>query len=90
MTYRVILYLRRYFMYRIKYIQDTRKYQIHSSRSGAFEGTLTQVTEKAIEIGMSQDELVFAYQVMSENKDTIAEFGLNGCFLYSHKGNKAA
>lgn len=77
-------------MFRIKYIPETKKYQIHSRNFGAFEGTLTDITWKAIEMGIEQEELTYAYKVMSENKDTVAEFGINGSFLYSHKGKNAA
>jgi len=72
-------------MFRIKYIAEKRKYQIHSSRFGAFEGTLTQITDKALEMGITVEELAFAYETMNTNKDTIAEFGINGCFLFSKK-----
>ena len=77
-------------MYRIKYIPEKQVYQIHSSQFGAYEGSLTLITEKAIEMGISQEELTIAYKVMSENKDIVAEFGINACFIYSHKGNKVA
>lgn len=77
-------------MYRIKYVEEKRKYEIHSSHFGAYEGNLTQVTEKAIEMGIEQDELTYAYETMNKNRDTVAEFGINGSFLYSHKGKTAA
>lgn len=72
-------------MFRIKYIPETQKYQIHSKYHGAFEGTLTQITYKALEMGVINRELTLAYEVMDKNQDTIAEFGINGCFLFSKK-----
>ena len=77
-------------MFRIKYVIEKRKYEIHSSQFGAFEGTLVQVTEKALEMGISQDELTEAYEIMNDNRDTVAEFGINGSFMYSHKGKEVA
>ena len=70
-------------MFRIKY--KNKKYQIHSSNFGAFEGNLVQITEKAIEMGIEQEELVFAYNAMRNNKDDVANFGVNGRFLFSKK-----
>ena len=71
-------------MYRIKYLPTEMKYQLHSRRDGAFEGDLTSISKKAIEMGLSQDELTIAYTVMNENKHLVAEFGINGSFMYSH------
>lgn len=72
-------------MYRIKFVPEKLVYQIHSSNYGAFEGDLVSITKKAIEMGLDQDELTTAYETMNENKDTVAEFGINGTFMYSHK-----
>lgn len=72
-------------MYRIKYMPDKKLYEIHSKFDGAFSGDLTSITKKAIEIGISQNELTTAYIVMSKNKDLVAEFGINRIFMYSHK-----
>jgi len=70
-------------MYRLKFIPEKKVYQIHSSEYGAYEGSLTQVTEKALEMGVQGKEITLAYEIMDKNKHTKAEFGLNGCFLYS-------
>ena len=72
-------------MYRIKFVLNTFNYELHSSEKGAFEGDLNSITNKAIEIGMRPDELTVAYQTMAKNKHTVAEFGMNGTFMYSHK-----
>lgn len=71
-------------MFRIKYLPKKAIYQLHSSRYGAFEGDLVSISKKAIEMGLSQDELTVAYEVMVKNKDLVAEFGINGSFMYSH------
>lgn len=75
-------------MYRIKFIPEKFLYQIHSRRDGAFEGDLKSITIKAIQMGLDQSELDQAYRTMNKNKDTVAEFGINGTFMYSHKGEK--
>ena len=60
-------------------------YQIHTKNSEVFEGSLAKITEKAIEMGIYSEELTFAYETMAKNKDIVAEFGINGCFLFSKK-----
>lgn len=72
-------------MFKIKYIQERKSYQINSSQFGIFEGNLEDITFKALGIGITNEELTFAYETMNKNKDTIAEFGVNGCFLFSKK-----
>jgi len=71
-------------MYRIKYIPQRMVYQIHSRKYGAFEGNLKDITKRAMIIGLDQSELTLAYEVMNKNKHTVAEFGINGTFMYSH------
>jgi len=71
-------------MYRIKFIPKTRLYEIHSRFDGAFEGDLTSITKKAVEIGLDQRELTTAYEVMRKNEHLVAEFGIRGTFMYSH------
>lgn len=77
-------------MYRIKYLLDKKIYQIHSSKQGAFEGNLTDITYKALEMGLSNQELTLAFNTMSKEKHIVAEFGINGRFMYSHMAQKAA
>jgi len=71
-------------MYRIKFVPKTRLYEIHSKYDGAFEGDINSITQKAIEMGLSQHELTMAYETMNKNKDLVAEFGIRGTFMYSH------
>ena len=71
-------------MYRIKFIPRKQMYQLHSMNSGAFEGTIEAITQKALIMGIVHDELAYAYRDMARNKTTVAEFGIKGHFLYSH------
>jgi hypothetical protein len=59
-------------------------YEIHSKKRGSFEGDLVSISRKAIEMGLSQEQISIAYQVMAEKKDLVAEFGISGKFMYSH------
>jgi len=71
-------------MYRIKFLPAKQVYQIHSKRDGAWEGDLMSISKKAVEMGLDQEELTKAYETMIRTKDLVAEFGINGTFMYSH------
>ena len=74
-------------MYRLKFNDLTKEYEIHSRNGGAFAcKSLAQICHKAIELGVQEKEITFACQQMAKNKHKISEFGIRGCFLYSHNG----
>ena len=72
-------------MYQIKYISSRDTYQIHSSRQGAFEGSIKEITLKAIKMGITQEELTLAYLDMAENKHSVAEFDIYGRYIFTKK-----
>lgn len=73
-------------MFQIKFQKQTKNYRFEKEGGAvAMEGNLMQVTEFALEQGISSEQLTLAYEVMRKNEDTVAEFGVNGFFLYSHK-----
>ena len=73
-------------MYKIKLNSKKQTYTFERKDSTLFEGSLVQVTLFAMQQGMLESELTLAFNVMSENLHTIAEFGIRGSFLYSHGG----
>lgn len=74
-------------MFRISFKSDTKKYKFEKLDGAvSLEGTIYQVSDYAVSQGIDQKELTTAYQVMAENVHTVAEFGIRGCFLYSHNG----
>lgn len=72
-------------MFKIKLNKTNKKYRFEKGFGVFMEGSLTQVTEFAIMQGLDQEELTKAYNNMSENLHTTAEFGMNGKFMFSHK-----
>lgn len=76
-------------MFTIKFQPESKNYRFEKNNGAvALEGTIVQVSKFAISQGVQQKELTLAYQVMAENVHMIAEFGIRGCFLYSHNGRK--
>ena len=68
--------------YRLKQV-DRGVFQIHRSRGPAFEGPKVKIFRKAIEMGISRKELKIALKTMKDNGHEVAEFGVNGFFLFS-------
>lgn len=70
-------------MYRL-YMIEPNKWQIHSSRKGAFEGSLRQViTFAVIELGMEFNELNVGVQEMEKYGHNGIEFGILKKFLFT-------
>lgn len=78
-------------MYKIKFQPETKNYSFEKNNGAVkAEGTLSQVTMFAIEQGLQQKELTLAYEIMAKNGHTVAEFGIRGCFLFSHNNREEA
>lgn len=74
-------------MYKIKFLPSKMMYQLLAAKGNSYEGTLYSITKKAMELGIEQSELIMAYETMAKNEDTVADFGINGTFMYSTKGD---
>lgn len=74
-------------MYKIKFQPVSKNYRFEKNNNAvSLEGSLVQVTRFAMEQGLDQKQLTLAYEVMADNIHTVAEFGINGNFMYSHNG----
>ncbi len=60
-------------------------YQIHSTKHGAFEGTLNPIFWEAVKWGVEAKELNYAVKHLNESGDDYADFGVFGSFMFSSK-----
>lgn len=70
-------------MYRLKFIPDRKVYQIHSRTSGAFEGNLWEIKQKACQMGLESREFDMAVHEMIKYGHSVAEFGIYGKFIFT-------
>lgn len=73
-------------MYRLRDLKNGL-YQIHSSRHRpAYEGTPKSVFALAVQIGVQQDDLVYAVNFLNKNGHDYADFDDSGRFLNTKTG----
>ena len=70
-------------MYKIRFNGIKKNYEFDKNNKTIAKGSLTKITDFAIEEGLDIDGLEIAYKTMNKNKHTIAEFGINGYFIFS-------
>ena len=70
-------------MYKIRLNSIDKDYEFDKEERTLFKGNLNDITNFALEEGLDADDLELAYKIMSENKHTIAEFGVKGYFIFS-------
>jgi len=70
-------------MYRIRFNSINKNYEFDKNGETLFKGNLNDVTDFALEEGLDVDDLELAYKTTTNNKHTVAEFGINGYFLFS-------
>jgi len=71
-------------MFKIKLNKEEMKYELVIMEVLVKSvGTLKEITEVALDRGIEDSELTFAYKNMAKNKHTVANFGLSGKFLFS-------
>lgn len=72
--------------YVLKFIPNTKKWQIHSSKYGAFEGDLLQIWQTMVfHYEMPNGDIRHAIKEMKEKSHNVAYFGVLGGFLFTSR-----
>lgn len=75
---------------RIKEVFDGY-WMIRNNRHGEYYGSLNHVVKVALNMGLQKDDLEYSISEMGRTGHNVAEFGMFGTFLYTHKeDNKAS
>jgi len=70
-------------MYRLRFKPETKTFEIHSSKFGAYSGPFIKICRRAIEMGVRKDDIECALDEMAKNDHTVAEFGIFGRFIFT-------
>lgn len=71
-------------MYRLRDLKNGF-YQIHCKNGKAFEGTPKSLFDKALEMGVYQQDLLIAVQTMMKLSHDFADFNEQGRLKYTRK-----
>ena len=70
-------------MYRIRFNSIKKNYEFDKNNVTVDKGSLLEIVWTALEEGVQSEGLEHALVHMAENEHTVAEFGIDGCFLFS-------
>lgn len=76
-------------MYRIRDLKNG-KFQIHSFDGKAFEGNLKAILKKCDDFRLTYSEVEDALVDLRIKNHDIAEFGINGTYMFTYKDEKVA